>query len=126
MFIIAWLAKILIARDIPARVAGFLSWGIAITMALTLIFVGWQVVKHYIIRQHDAEQRADAAEGQLARVGSADNVDAVLENRDDAADEAVRGAIDHAVQTDSAHGASPVGPVSNAAVDELRKHRRSR
>jgi hypothetical protein len=126
MFIITWIAKSLLARGLSTRSAGILSWAIPIAGAALLIWGGWSLLKHNIISNHDDKQRAEQAERQLGRVGTADAVDDSLEKRDAAVDDAVKGAIDDAVRNDPSRGASPAGPVSNAAVDELRRSRRER
>lgn len=123
MFIIAAITKFLLARKVSSSAAGPLAWAIALVGAALLAFGGWQLVKRSIIRQHDAEQRAEAAEEQLDRVFTADSVDDALENRDEADDDAVEGAIDDAVDQDPNEGRTATGPVTNAALDELRRQR---
>lgn len=126
MFIIAWIAKALIARNVSARAAGPLSWVISIIGAGLLIFAGWSLIKHGIISQHDSAQRAKALEQQLDRTNKADQADAGLEKRDADNDQTVKGAIDDAIRKDPNAGTGAAGPVSNAAVDELRRSRRQR
>ena len=123
MFIIAAIAKFLLARGASERLAGPLAWAIAAVAAALLAFGGWQLVKASIIRQHDAKQRAEAAEDLLETVETADSVDDRLEDRDEEADDSLGKVIDDAVAQDPDHGSRPAGPVSNAAVDELRRQR---
>lgn len=122
MFPIGWIAGKLVGR-VAAKAVQPLSWLLGIGGAALLAFGAWQLVKHTIISQDRAEQRAETAERQLERTTSADRVDTGLEARDEARDDAVKGAIDDAKRSDPKGGSGAVGPVSNAAVDELRRSR---
>ncbi len=123
MPIIAWLAKGFIARKVSERFAVPLAW-LTVIVAVLLVAAGaYQLVKHNIIATHDAKGAAKTAEKQLQRVQKADGVDHTLGEQDATAAEAVKGARDHAVHTDPQAGNRPVGPVSNATVDELRRQR---
>ncbi len=124
MPIIPWIAAKLLARGVSGRAAGPLSWLIGIGGALLLLFMGWQLLVHVIISKHDADVAAKTAETQLKRTNEADAVDAGLERRDQDADERLGGVIDDAKHNDPKSGAGSVGPVSNAAVDELRASRK--
>lgn len=126
MFLIGWIAKLLIARGISEKKAGPMSWLIALAAAALLLFGGWQLVKRSIIRNNDAVQEAQVAGEQLKRTHNADTVDDKLEQRDQVRDSNVKGAIEDAVDKDPKHGAAPAGPVSNAAADELRRQRERR
>jgi hypothetical protein len=119
------IAKFLISRSVSTAAAGRLAGGISIAGMALVAFLGWQIIKHQVIKQDRTEQRAEVAEERLKRTNTADRVDSGLEKRDEAQDERLQGVIDHAAQEDPRRGTGSVGPVSNAAVDELRRRRQA-
>lgn len=122
---VGWIAKFLIARSVSPAAAGRLAGGITLLGAALLALAAWQLVKHNIISADRTQRAAVVTERQLERTNTADRVDTGLEKRDQARDERLEGAIDHAVQNDPKRGTGTVGPVSNAAADELRRSRQS-
>jgi hypothetical protein len=117
------IAKFLIARGLSEQRAGPASKALLIVMAVLAAFTGWQLVKHRIIANHDAKREAEVTARQLDRVHTADAVDKELQDKADIDSANVGKVIDDAVDKDPAGGASPAGPVTNAAADELRRQR---
>lgn len=120
MFIVSWIARMLIARKVKEGLAGPLAWGVTIAGALALAFLGWRLVKRAVISDFENEQRVEQLEKENAAINAADRSDSDLEMRDKARTEELEGVVEDAARESPGPAASAAGPVTNAVLDRMR------
>jgi hypothetical protein len=126
MIIVGAIVKFLVARKVSTGWAHFLAWAAVIIAALLLIWAGWSLLKSTIITQHDAGQAAQQAQQQLNRQEDADLDQANRDEKRQLDDIKITEVTRNAIAANPTEAAKPVGPGTNAALDELRRRQEAR
>lgn len=121
MIVVSTIAGWLLQAKVSQRLARPLAWVIAIVGAVLLAWAAWSLLKGSIIRSHDAEVRAQAAERQLDRQAEADGDQLNRQAADGQAKDQLQGVLENAVDHDPRGGNAAAGPGANAVLGELRR-----
>lgn len=105
--------------------AGPIAWVVAVLIAIAAIISAIEIYNAAVIADHETEQRADRAEKTIEQIETAEGVDTVLEESDDAAIDDMEDANDEGTRNDPSRATTAVDPSTSAIHDRMRQHRQS-